>query len=37
MAQIVLSRTGGSSAPKLGIALIFIPFLITQKSSSGRR
>ena len=36
MAQMFLSRTGGLSAPKLGIAVILMPFLITQNSSSGR-
>src|ERR1700676_5140960 len=37
MVQIVWSATGGSSAPKLGMPVILMPFLIIQNTSWGWR
>ena len=37
MAQMFLSRTGGLSTPKLGIAVILTPFLTAQNGSDAVR
>jgi hypothetical protein len=37
MVQIVWSDIGGLSAPKLGMPVILMPFLMTQNSSWGSR